>query len=222
MPLWLQIVVILLAIGVVTWTVNRCFTSDESRTKRKIFDLFNMGVKCSLEADALRQSGDILHAEQSEREAINHFDSVLQISPQHLGALGGKAMSLNILGQIQAASKLFLESTIIAPDNPEFYRQLSLCQLQLDDAEGAKKSMLRAIELADDIEYRTNAAIEIFNIGSNALRMAASYQGWAQPEKERRWLQAAHHAFTLSSIIDPSASHTQKAIEIVNTQMVTN
>lgn len=107
------------------------------------------------ETESLFFRGSDLHGEGRHREAVECFDRCLELSPDYIDAMLGKAVALSALGEQGRALELAERVAELAPDDVLAYTNLSMFYQRagmVTEAEeaGAKARMLEwKRELAD-------------------------------------------------------------------------
>ena len=182
----------------------------------EVFRLFNEGVSRSLNAHQHRQCGRMPEAVKSDREAIAAFDQALELDSRHTGALGGKGMSLAMLGMTREAAACFQQTIELEPDSAENHRQLGLCFLELGELSSARGATLRALELEPGDEFRRAAAVEIYNFGGSTMMRAAEHREAGRRDEQQGCYARARDVFSLALEVDDSLEPAREALRIVD------
>ncbi len=182
----------------------------------EIYRLFNEGVSASLEAERLREEGNLDQAKETEEQACSTFDRILELDPEHLGGLSGKALSLSQLGQVEEAAELFQEALSLEPNFPENHRQLGHCFMQMGDWESCRQEILIALEQDARSDYRQKSSDEVLRYGGYLLDMADEFRRKNQMDKERACQLNARWAFWLAQDIDPENKMAAQEMKKLN------
>jgi len=185
----------------------------------EVFELFNRGVTASLNAQENQAAGDYQEALVCHEEAVAAFDQVLAIEPDHVGALGGKGMSLAQLGQTEEAAETFQRAIDCEPDHAESYRQFGLCQIELGDMAKAWEATEKAVKLNKDKDFRAHASAEIAAFGSNILATIQAHRDPDNPEQEIMYYQWAASTFALACRANPQNAEAKQHLKEINAKL---
>ena len=182
----------------------------------EVIRLFNEGVTASLQAHEARVAGDFEKAQPIEQQAHDFFEQALQIEPDNLGALGGKAMSLTHLGRTPEAVPVFEKAIELEPTMAENHRQVGLCYAELGNLPAARDATRKALELNPEDDYREKAAVELYNFGGHLMQFAAKMRDAGKSVEEKQCIQHAQGLFAIIVDFDPNNEHANQALTIID------
>lgn len=164
----------------------------------KLLDAFNEGVSHSM-------SG-------KHEAAIQSFDRVLAQDPKHVLALSAKGSELASLGRPREALKCFEKALELDPDTADNYRNLALCQLELDEPEAASTLLERALQLNTEQAWREATAVEISNLGEALLTESGKHRTRGIGLTGKARYRHARHVLEVALEVHPGLAEAAKAL----------
>ncbi len=164
--------------------------SCENKKQGKAFDIFNEGVRFSLDAADEGNKGNYEKASQLNRLAIGKFKETLKLDSNHEIAKSALAHSFYIAGEYSEAIKWFQLAMRTNEKDASCYRELGLCKINNGDYIAGKTDIDTAFLLDTSKEIRDITIQDIANIGKQAFEYGVGYIKQGEDKKGKDYQTA--------------------------------